>query len=104
MDLDSLFPPSKPRHTGPGQRVWVRHGSYLITSYEIDRLEYKNVRISSLNNSDYGPGWVIYIKNEEKIKIPLSSIADPDGVCNPWGSGGRYLRKIRDGLQFVRVG
>jgi hypothetical protein len=104
LGLDSLFPTGRPRHTAPGRKVWVRHGDNLITSYTIGNITYEHTRVSSLNGRDYGPGWIIWIKDEVRVNVPLSSIPDPESVASPWGSGPRYFRNTPlGGFEFIRV-
>ena len=104
LGLDSVYPTGEPRHTSVGMKVWIRHGARLIASYEITRITREVSRISSLNNRQYGPGWVIWLDNEIRVNIPLASIPDPDQVAMPWGSGPRYFEAGPQGPeQFVRV-
>ena len=94
--LTSIFIPGKgrPRQTGPGCRVFLKHQDRLYYSYVIVKLAHKENRISSIDGQDFGSGWVFEIRSGQEEDLKLHEVSSKGGGAVRWGQGIRYLKTV----------
>ena len=88
--LDRIFIPGKARPLDlvPGSKVWLRQGGRLVHRAEVTAVEHHDERVSALDGTDFGAGWVAEVTGWEDTDLTDAEI----GSQGRWGQARlRYL-------------
>jgi hypothetical protein len=81
----------RPRGVVAGSHLWLRHRQSLVWRCDVESVEHRTSRHSTMDGTEHGPGWSICVANGEPSDLGDDAIGFTGGR---WGQGVRYLDPV----------